>query len=186
MKIDYKTIENIIKEMEEISYIRFEDFPSIELYMDQVTSFIEDKLSENKRYKDDKILTKTMINNYAKNNLFPSPIKKKYTKNHLILFSIIYYLKSFLSINDIKTILIGLQEDTDLELFYKNIVTTIKSNISSTSGDITAKLETSFNIKNDRLDNEPIYSFISQLSYDIYVRKQLIEKLVDLLNNEDK
>ena len=77
------------------------DIPNIDLYMDQVTTFMETKLSGYKRNDQDKILTKTMINNYAKAKLFPSPIKKKYTKNHVMLLIIIYHLKNMLSINDI-------------------------------------------------------------------------------------
>ena len=42
---------------------------------------MESHLSASKRHADDKILTKTMINNYAKNDLLPPPVKKKYTKD---------------------------------------------------------------------------------------------------------
>ena len=49
--------------------MRPDDIPNIDLYMDQVTTFMEKELASSKRHEDDKILTKTMINNYAKNNL---------------------------------------------------------------------------------------------------------------------
>ena len=71
-----------------------EDIPDIGLYMDQVTTFMEEQLSSTKRYEDDKILTKTMINNYAKNNLLPPPIKKKYSKEHLLVLIFVYYIAS--------------------------------------------------------------------------------------------
>ena len=45
--------------------------------MDQVTTFMDEQLEACKRYEDDKILTKTMINNYAKNNLLPCPGEEK-------------------------------------------------------------------------------------------------------------
>ncbi len=73
--------------------------------MDQVTTFMEAQLAHSKRYADDKILTKTMINNYAKNNLLPSPEKKRYSKEHLLVLIFIYYFKNILSINDIQTLL---------------------------------------------------------------------------------
>ena len=81
------------------------DIPAIDLYMDQVTTFMDKHLKDNKRFDDDKILTKTMINNYAKNDLLPAPVKKRYSKQHVILLIFIYYFKNILSINDIKTIL---------------------------------------------------------------------------------
>mgnify|MGYP000334617862 CR=1 FL=1 len=73
-------IRHILDWISGIGYIKPEDIPNIDLYMDQVTTFMEEQLSSTKRYEDDKILTKTMINNYAKNNLLPPPNKKKYSK----------------------------------------------------------------------------------------------------------
>ena len=64
--------------------MRPDDIPNIDLYMDQVTTFMEKELASSKRHEDDKILTKTMINNYAKNNLLPPPVKKKYYQVQLM------------------------------------------------------------------------------------------------------
>jgi len=93
--------EHILNKNQSVAIIPLESIPTIELYVDQVTTFMEKRLAPNKRYEDDKILTKTMINNYAKAKLFPSPTKKKYSKSHIILLILIYYLKSVLTINDI-------------------------------------------------------------------------------------
>ena len=68
-----------------LSYIDPDEIPEIDLYMDQLTTFMEDKLNANKRSEDDKTMTKTMINNYTKNNLLPPPDKKRYSKDHLIM-----------------------------------------------------------------------------------------------------
>ena len=95
-------INELINNMDFINGIAMDDIPEIDLYMDQVIQLFEGKLSSLKRTEDDKILTKTMINNYAKGKLL-LPIKnKKYTKEHIILMSLIYNLKGALSINDIK------------------------------------------------------------------------------------
>lgn len=95
-------INKLINDMDFINGIAMDDIPEIDLYMDQVIQLFEGKLSSLKRTEDDKILTKTMINNYAKGKLL-LPIKnKKYTKEHIILMSLIYNLKGALSINDIK------------------------------------------------------------------------------------
>ena len=97
LKIDF----NMFNDKNMAYIVQPSDIPNIDLYMDQVTTFMETKLSGYKRNNKDKILTKTMINNYAKAKLFPPPIKKKYTKNHVMLLIIIYHLKTMLSINDI-------------------------------------------------------------------------------------
>ena len=98
-------IRHILDWVSGIGYIKPEDIPNIDLYMDQVTTFMEEQLAHSKRYQEDKILTKTMINNYAKNNLLPSPVKKRYSKEHLLVLIFIYYFKNILSINDIQTLL---------------------------------------------------------------------------------
>ncbi len=97
LEIDF----NEFRQKDQRSIIELSDIPNIDLYMDQVTTFMETKLSGYKRNEKDKILTKTMINNYAKARLFPPPVKKKYTKNHVMMLIIIYHLKNMLSINDI-------------------------------------------------------------------------------------
>ena len=56
-----------------LDYIRPSEIPNIDLYMDQVTTFMDKRLAKSRRYDNDKILTKTMINNYAKNDLLPPP-----------------------------------------------------------------------------------------------------------------
>ncbi|MBO7402174.1 MAG: DUF1836 domain-containing protein, partial [Lachnospiraceae bacterium] len=88
-----------------MDYIKTEDVPNIELYMDQVTTFMDRHLESSKRYEDDKLLTKTMINNYTKNDLIPSPEKKKYSRNHMFLLTLIYYMKNIMSISDIRKLL---------------------------------------------------------------------------------
>ena len=106
MTIDSQNLlESILESLDRIDYIHPEDVPGIDLYMDQVTTFMDSQLKSSKRYEDDKILTKTMINNYAKNNLLPPPEKKKYTKEHVLTLIFIYYFKNILSISDIQSIL---------------------------------------------------------------------------------
>ena len=73
-------LESILDSLDRIDYVKSEDIPDIQLYMDQVTTFMDSHLASTRRYPSDKILTKTMINNYAKNHLLPPPEKKKYSR----------------------------------------------------------------------------------------------------------
>ncbi len=85
MTINTKDMLNsILSSISRIEYVRPDSIPNIDLYMDQVTTFMEEQLSSSRRHEEDKILTKTMINNYAKNNLLPPPVKKKYSKEHVL------------------------------------------------------------------------------------------------------
>lgn len=96
-------IDKFINSQKSSNNVNLDDFPEIDLYMDQVIQLFESKLSYTKRNEDDKILTKTMINNYAKGNLLMKIKNKKYTKEHMILIGLIYNLKGSLSLTDIKT-----------------------------------------------------------------------------------
>ena len=79
MKIDTNDMLNsILASLSRIDYVRPKNIPNIGLYMDQVTTFMEEQFRSTRRHEEDKILTKTMINNYAKNHLLPPPVKKKY------------------------------------------------------------------------------------------------------------
>ena len=114
-------IESIIESLGRIETIDVSALPDIGLYMDQVTTFMEKNMEHTKRYSTDKVLTKTMINNYAKNKLLPPPDKKKYDKDHLIMLIFIYYFKNILSINDIEKLMAPLSEkyfhsDSDFNL----------------------------------------------------------------------
>ena len=107
MTIDSENLLNsIIETFGRMTYISPDEIPDIDLYMDQVTTFMDDRLKPSTRNKsEEKLMTKTMINNYAKNDVIPPPIKKKYNKEHVLILILLYYFKSILQINDIKDLL---------------------------------------------------------------------------------
>ncbi|MCE5220909.1 MAG: DUF1836 domain-containing protein [Clostridium sp.] len=111
-------IDNYINSQKSSNKINLNDFPEIDLYMDQVMQLFESKLSYTKRNHDDKVLTKTMINNYSKGNLLMKIKNKKYAKSHLILMGLIYNLKGALSLTDIKTILTPIVDSFEKEQEY--------------------------------------------------------------------
>lgn len=119
--MDKTFLTQLIDELCNIDTISPSQIPDIDLYMDQVTTFVEDKLSGYKRNTDDKLLTKTMINNYTKDGLIPPPVKKKYSKSHIILLIMIYHLKSVLSITDIHSLFSSMSEDEIEETYLKFI-----------------------------------------------------------------
>lgn len=191
-------IRNILDRVSRIGYVKPEDIPNIDLYMDQVTTFMEAQLAHSKRYEDDKILTKTMINNYAKNNLLPPPVKKKYSKEHMLMLIFIYYFKSLLSFRDIEELFRPItakhftSHDSSLSLedIYREVFTLEEGEMSSIKADISSKFEKAMDTfkdvsveDNDR-DYLQLFSFICELSFDVYMKMQMIEKLTDQLRAE--
>lgn len=192
MTIDREDLINsIIDSLGRIQHIDLEDIPNIDLYMDQVTTFMEGKLRNSTRKPDeDKILTKTMINNYAKNDLLPPPVKKKYSKEHILVLIFIYYFKGILSIGDIQKLLKPITEkyfqtnkEMDLGSIYEEVFSLEKGAIADLQENIIKKFDLSQNTFQDapKEDREmlQLFSFISMLSYDVYVKKLLIEKMID-------
>ncbi len=198
MTIDSQNLlESILQSLDRVDYIKPEEIPGIDLYMDQVTTFMDSHLSSSRRYEDDKILTKTMINNYAKNHLLPPPEKKKYSREHMLLLIFIYYFKNILSISDIQNLLTPLTEryfHTDHELQLDRIYTEVfsleKSQIEALKEDLIQKYRTSEETFTDAPDEDrkflQLFSFICMLSFDVYMKKQVIEKLIDQLPGQEK
>lgn len=194
MTIDTEDLLNsILESLERIEYIKPSDIPNIDLYMDQVTTFMDSRLRVGARNPgDDKILTKTMINNYAKNDLLPPPVKKKYSKEHVLLLIFIYYYKGIMSISDIQTLLRPITEqffqngqEFNLESIYQEVFGMEKEQIEVLKQDMIEK----FRKADQTFEEAPAesreflrrFSFICLLSFDVYVKKLIIEKMVDEL-----
>ena len=184
------------EKLKSIDYVKTEDIPNIGLYMDQVTTFMDEQLEACKRYDDDKILTKTMINNYAKNNLLPAPEKKKYSKEHVLTLLFIYYFKNLLSISDIQALLnpitdsyFGNKDDFNMEDVYNEVFHLEKEE----SGKLLKDLGKKYFIAQHTFEQFPEedrsflqkFSFICLLSYDVYIKKMVIESMIDELHQTE-
>lgn len=190
--------KQIIDKLKLIDYIKPEDIPNIDLYMDQVTTFMDDHLSSLKRYESDKMLTKTMINNYTKNDLLPSPEKKKYSKDHMLLLIYIYYFKNILSISDIQSVLNPLTDkffnnkETTLSDIYTKIFELENEQVDYAAKDILRKYTKSREAFKDAKEEDREFlnnfAFISMLCFDIFVKKTIIENMIDsnILSKEKK
>lgn len=191
-------LSSIMESLERIEYIKPWEIPNIDLYMDQVTTFMDNKLRPSTRNPgDDKILTKTMINNYAKNELLPPPEKKKYSKEHVLLLIFIYYYKGILSISDIQVLLKPITEnffqsegDFSLEDIYKEVFGMEKEQIKNLKQDVLEKYKCAEETFGDAPEKDKEFlkkfSFVCLLSFDVYVKKLLIEKIIDDLEKDNK
>ena len=195
MKIDSKDLLNsILESLDHLNYIPLDEIPNIDLYMDQVTTFMEKGLSPTKRYEEDKILTKTMINNYAKNKLLPPPEKKRYSREHLLMLIFIYYFKNILSISDIQTLLGPITDkyfksltEKDMTYIYQEVFSMEQTQIRYLEKDLMRRFKSAGEIFEDAdpEDKEFLhqFSFICLLSFDVYMKKMIIENMIDHMNS---
>lgn len=191
MTFDNEELLNyILESLSHIDYIKSADIPNIDLYMDQVTTFMDEHLKSSKRNPEDKVLTKTMINNYAKNHLLPPPVKKKYSKEHLLVLIFIYYFKGFLSFQDIQSVLNPLTErffqsdsSFSMERIYEEVMHMEQEEFQLLKEDVQRIYHASIKAFPDASgeDQEFLHTFsmICLLSFDVYVKKQMIEQLID-------
>lgn len=167
--------------------LELEEMPEIALYMDQVIQLFDGKFNDSKRNEDDKALTKTMINNYAKGKLLMSVKNKKYSKEHLILMSLIYNLKGTLSINDIKTVLnpivdsLDKGEDYPIRDFYKSYLDNYKNDYTFIESSLEDKFKEIESLFSEKDLNEFEFNFLLMSSFinmsNMY--RKLGEKLID-------
>ena len=181
---------------------RVDEIPAIDLYMDQVLTFLGERLRRTARKSDaDKLLTKTMVNNYVKNKVMIPPVKKKYGRDHILLLMVIYYMKSFLSIDDIRSIVgpvsdkyaqpttksaeqqAGKRHRYSMSDVYTELFGYVSRNVERFPEEVEKILDETDNafMSAPEEDREMLRRFnvICQLSADIYLRKLLIEKLLD-------
>ena len=183
-------IEEVFKRYTDGSYIKASMLPDLDLYVDQITTFLTRHLAKTIRFEDDKIMTKTMINNYTKNHLLPPPDKKTYSRDHILLMIFIYYFKNFLPISDIKTILGPLTDkyfhkdaDLNLEAIYTTLFSKEDTFVQEVLENVMKQLHMSADLFPDapKADQASLreFTFICMLSLDIYLKKQLIEAILD-------
>lgn len=140
--------------------------PDIELYMDQVTSFLERELIGFKTDEEDKLMTKTMINNYVKQKVISAPEKKKYGQNHIMQLVMLYHMKQILSISDIKTLSESIEKDVFEDVyvaFDERLVESIEKHGSV------------------EMDDEIVLDWL----VDAYVKKKMVEKYINERSSDE-
>ncbi|MFV0520020.1 MAG: DUF1836 domain-containing protein [Lachnospirales bacterium] len=164
-------ISKILEEITSKSIINYSDIPNIDLYVDQVTTYIEQNLFTSTK---DKSLTKSMINNYCKNGIIPPSDKKKYNKNHILLLILLCNTKSILQINDFKKIFENTDEKTLLT--YYSSVNNLLENFTDTFDSKVLEMYKAIEITDEK---EKIKILATQLSIEANYKKLLAEQLIE-------
>lgn len=181
---DLNDLNEIIEQMKQMNLIDLNDIPEIDLYMDQITTFMDEQLMPFKRNEKDKILTKTMINNYTKHKVLPPPEKKKYAKDHLIMMIFIYHLKQTVSINDIQSLLGNLIRDGsqyDLEDVYSSFYDVAEFEYQNIIKDVEEKASL---LKHDGTNSDSYYDdqlrlLVMSLIFQSSIQKMIAERIID-------
>ena len=172
-----ETLETLVEKESQKSSIMSKDIPDLDLYMDQIMTLFEIHLANHKKNEDDKLLTKTMINNYSKAKVI-TPVKgKKYTKEQIIQMLIIYQLKNNLSIQKIKDLLTPIYENNDdLSNLYDHFIG-IKHSLNSHLQKMIQKIMDDYQLKIENYqDLFLLVAILSSLSHSLTnIAEMLIE-----------
>ena len=164
----------------------WEEFPTIELYMDQViilmNQYIKNFLSSDKE--GTLSITPPMINNYVKLKAMPAPFKKKYSKIHIAYLIMISSLKQALSIPTIQKIL-PIYEDEDkvkdlYELFCRNQMKAF-AYITEKVCDVTDPILEEANSNPERM-----YDLAIQIAVSSNVFKMLSDDVAEIKHIDDE
>lgn len=189
MDFSFDNINSLLSSTKESDEIKITDIPCIDLYMDQVTTLFNDKLSKQKRKNEDAVLTKTMINNYAKAKILPPIKNKKYNKQQIVLLILIYNLKQILSLEDIKALFDPILEriskepsNTEfLDLLYSRFLSEKKQQSTILVDDFIKDISNSLDMNSLSSDdrNSELFMRILTLIANASIQKRMAEKLID-------
>lgn len=191
MDFDENYLMKLLGEITSDNDIKPFEIPDIDLYMDQVTTFIDNKLCHHKRYSEDKILTKTMINNYTKSKILLPSKNKRYTKQHIILLVLIYYMKQILSISDINALFTPLFKSASngvlspqyLDDIYSIFLEIKNSDIEDMGKMLSQKLQSieymTKDFSEDSKDTAKILLTVLMLVTQASIQKRMAEKIID-------
>lgn len=162
-----------IKKQNDFFYLpRWDEFPNIDLYIDQVVCFLEKYLSEyikNENDKENRIITKTMINNYVKHNIIKPPVNKKYNKEHIAYLFVVFILKQVYSISEIKKLIDLAIKTSNTEQAYNRFCTELEESVKTTfSGNI--------NLNKENLTQEQyiLRNVVQSFANKLYVQKKFL------------
>ncbi len=116
MTTDMNTLTTYLDNRAECRLPRWEELPDLDLYMDQVESLINRYLDYHTK---EKMLTRSMVNNYVKFKVMPAPVKKKYTREHLAYLIVICQLKQVMPLSSVAEIIRTGIETDGMEMFYR-------------------------------------------------------------------
>ena len=159
------------KEINEFHIPRWEELPNIDLYLDQLVTLLEQYLEPYIGTKDGTIITKTMINNYVKQQIILAPEKKKYNKNHIALLFVVCVLKQVYSINDINELVKLAIKNKSIQFSYNSFCDELEKAVRLTFNQEDYPVE-----ENLTYEKRLLKSVTLSFAHKLYVEKDFLNK----------
>lgn len=181
--IDMSSIKNKlinwVTELENYHMPNWNDLPDIDLYMDQVITYLEKQLAVFSKNEDEKFITPAMINNYVKNEIIPRPLNKKYTREHLAHLISVLNLKNILSLMDITRLISHEKIDKPINSLFDQLNSIQDEAFKDTALRVRDSLE-NFDCDNTDEDNEERLSLLAlKFSLEANANRIAAKKILD-------
>ncbi len=178
MESKWETIQSWAQSVESYSPLSWDRLPEIELYMDQVITYMEKQLSFYRRNEQSKMLTSSMINNYVKDALLARPDRKKYSREHLASLMMICLLKPILSIPDIQLLNSNLRQNGSTEEIYTRFVSAQDEALKNVASRLLKN-------KAKRSADEDLHTLAMQLTLEANACRIAAEKILEILEQPE-
>ena len=100
-----QSLDELIQFLRGYQGARWEEMPDLELYMDQVITYLKRQLSPFQDSPAENLITPSIINNYVKAGFVPRPERKKYARAQLASLTMACNLKRVLPIESVKRLI---------------------------------------------------------------------------------
>lgn len=170
---------NWVAELESYNMPDWNDLPDIDLYMDQVITYLEKQLSVFSRNDDEKLITPAMINNYVKNEIIPRPLNKKYTREHMAHLIAVLNLKNILSLLDITRLISHEESDKPVNVLFGQLKSIQDETFKDTALRVRDSLEKFDGDNFDRDNEERLRLLALKFSLEANANRIAAKKILD-------
>ncbi len=164
-------IEDLKKQLLNDRPVKWDEFPDIDLYMDQLINYMPRQQivsrPENK-------LTSAMVNNYIKVKLLERANGKKYSRVHLAELTIICFLKQIMSVKDAALLFSKFSKD-EVRSLYEHYIEDLDKSLIAVSQQLP-----------DSMDDDQIARSAMHFAITSYAYKQASLKLIDILQEKEE
>ena len=129
---------------------RYNELPSIELYIDQVLSYIDSIFDPLEMQDIEKPLTASMVNNYVKQGAVPPTVKKRYSREHIAYLIIVRLAKQIFTIDEIIRMIQIQKSVYDIEIAYNYICEELEKILVAVFTEQTLPRDSSITMKPQR------------------------------------
>ena len=112
-------VRQLARELADAPQIRREEIPDLEIYMDQLTTYLDRRLGFYNREEGVPFVTRSMVNNYSKAGVLPPPVSKRYNRVHVMVLSLVCQLKRLFTIQDLGRLLAPVSQEKQAEGLYR-------------------------------------------------------------------